>query len=155
MQLDEAVLDEIKRILEELTDDALAESSIPTLRIEHEADLRYAGQSFELTVLIDTLFDREAVRKRFQIAHERTYGYPMEVDIELVNLRTTVRAERSIAETQYEAAGESYRETRPADFGGETHATGVHARRALPAGATVNVPAVLEEAESMTVIPPE
>ena len=55
----------------------------PELR--RRADLRYRGQSFELTVEAD---DLDAVQERFAEAHERRYGYRMEgEDVELVNAR--------------------------------------------------------------------
>jgi len=147
--------DRIETILETLTEDALADSSEPEPTVEHEADLRYAGQSFELTVPLDVPFDRDTVTERFHAAHERTYGYRMEAAVELVNLRTTIRAERSIAETRYDASGESYRDTRPVDFGGDSYETEVHDRLALSAGSTISGPVVLEQAESTTVVPPE
>ena len=49
------------------------------------ADLRYRGQSFELTVEADSL---EKLEERFHAAHEQRYGYRMEDEpVELVNLR--------------------------------------------------------------------
>ena len=64
----------------------------PELR--RRADLRYRGQSFELTVEAD---DLDAVQERFAEAHERRYGYRMDgEDVELVNARlvATVPVER-------------------------------------------------------------
>ena len=64
----------------------------PELR--RRADLRYRGQSFELTVEAD---DLDAVEERFAEEHERRYGYRMEgEDVELVNARVvaTVPVER-------------------------------------------------------------
>ena len=49
------------------------------------ADLRYRGQSFELTVEADAL---EKLEERFHAAHEQRYGYRMDDEpVELVNLR--------------------------------------------------------------------
>ena len=72
-----------------------------------------------------------------------------------MNLRATARRERSVADTAYEASGDSLRETREARFGGEAYETEVHDRLALPSGRTVSGPAVLEQAESTAVVPPE
>jgi len=58
------------------------------------ADLRYKGQSFELTVEADPF---EKLEHRFHQAHERRYGYRMEDEaVELVNLRliSTVPVEK-------------------------------------------------------------
>src|SRR5207302_3912055 len=52
---------------------------------EGEADLRYAGQSFELTVALQPELDR-----RFHDAHEERYGYADPArTVELVAVRTT------------------------------------------------------------------
>ena len=49
------------------------------------ADLRYRGQSFELTVGADAL---EKLEERFHASHEQRYGYRMEDEsVDLVNLR--------------------------------------------------------------------
>ena len=63
----------------------------PELR--RRADLRYRGQSFELTVEAD---DLDAVEERFAEEHERRYGYRMEgEDVELVNARLVATRARS------------------------------------------------------------
>ena len=146
--------EQVEAILDELAADALAEATAPDPTVEREADLRYAGQSFELTVPVETPFDPTTVRSRFHAEHERTYGYRMDAAVELVNLRATARAERSVTETRYDAAGRSRIDTRSVEFDGEAHETAIHDRLAIPAGSTVDGPAILEQAESTTVIPP-
>jgi len=153
-RLDDADPDRVAAVVTDLADDALADSTATDPTVDHEADLRYAGQSFELTVPIDLPFDPDAVRSRFHAEHERTHGYRMDAAVELVNLRATARAERSVAETRYDADGDSLVDTRPVDVGGETHEAAIHARLSVPAGATIPGPAVLEGAESTTVVPP-
>ena len=154
MPLADADPDRVAAILRELADDALAEATAPDPTVEREADLRYAGQSFELTVPVEVPFDPDAVRARFHAEHERTYGYQMDAPVELVNLRATARAERSVAETRYDAAGGSRIDTRSVEFDGATHEAAVHDRMAIPAGSAVEGPAILEGAESTTVLPP-
>jgi len=153
-RLDDADPERVAAVVTGLADDALAESTATDPTVDHEADLRYAGQSFELTVPIDLPFDSEAVRSRFHDEHERTHGYRLDAAVELVNLRATARAARSVAETRYDADGDSVLDTRPVDVAGEIHEATVHDRLAVPAGATVEGPAVLEQAESTTVVPP-
>jgi N-methylhydantoinase A len=54
------------------------------LPADGEADLRYAGQSFELTVPLDP-----ALAESFHLAHEERYGYAdRDRTIELVAVRT-------------------------------------------------------------------
>ena len=153
-ELDDADPQRVETVVTDLADDALAESTAAGPAVVYGADLRYAGQSFELTVPVETPFDPTAVRERFHAEHERTYGYRMDAAVELVNLRATARAERSVAETRYDAAGESRIDTRSVEFDGKAHEAAIHDRLAIPAGSTVRGPAVLEQAESTTVIPP-
>lgn len=69
--------------------------------IERQADLRYSGQSYELSVpLIDGPVDAHAIRvleEAFEAEHEKTYGHrasdPNEM-IEFVNVRVTGRIPR-------------------------------------------------------------
>ena len=153
-RLDDADPQRVGDVVADLADDALAESTASDPTVGHEADLRYAGQSFELTVPIELPFDLNTVRSRFHAEHERTHGYRMDAAVELVNLRATARAERSVAATRYDADGDSRLDTRTVDFGGDTYAAAIHDRMAIPAGTTVEGPAVLEGAESTTVVPP-
>ncbi|GGI99037.1 5-oxoprolinase [Halobellus salinus] len=153
-RLDDATPERIADVVTDLVAGAVAESTVADPAVEHEADLRYVGQSFELTVPIDLPFDPAAVRSRFHAAHERAHGYRMDAGVELVNLRATARAERSVAETRYDAAGDSLFDTRTAEFGGETHEAAVRDRLAVPAGTTIEGPAILEAAETTTVVPP-
>ncbi len=78
----------------------------PELR--RRADLRYRGQSFELTVEAD---DLDAVEERFAEEHERRYGYRMEgEDVERVNARVVAtvavdRPELAAEEAEGDARG--------------------------------------------------
>ena len=153
-RLDDADPDRIEVVATDLADDALAEATATDPTVDFEADLRYAGQSFELTVPIDLPFDSGAVRERFHAEHERTHGYRMDAAVELVNLRATARAPRSVAATRYDADGDSLVGRRTVDVGGEAREAAVHDRLSIPAGTAVSGPAILEQAESTTVIPP-
>src|SRR5215217_3101975 len=65
--------------------EAKAERDLDAHEHTRRADLRYGGQSFELTVEADTF---EKLEQRFHAAHEQRYGYRMDdEDVELVNLR--------------------------------------------------------------------
>src|SRR3712207_3946690 len=85
------------------------------------ADLRYRGQSFELTVEAQKPLEVEKLRERFHAAHEQRYGYRMEDEpVELINLRliATVPVEKpKLEETPPEGEAESGR--KEANFGGE------------------------------------
>jgi N-methylhydantoinase A len=54
-------------------------------------DLRYLGQEHTVTVTLADLDDWPGLRKQFDDAHDRAYGYAApDVDVELLNLRLTV-----------------------------------------------------------------
>ncbi|WP_101297316.1 hydantoinase/oxoprolinase family protein [Halegenticoccus soli] len=142
------------------------------LRVRRAADLRYVGQSFELTVLVGDGFGAEAVAARFHEAHEAAYGYRMDDPVELVNLRTTAVGERPPVELTYRGDGDPLKGTREAFFDGGFRETPVYDRDALPVGAgrgsvdgssaasapgpaiDLSGPAILEQNESTTVVPP-
>src|SRR5919201_5818615 len=54
-------------------------------------DLRYVGQEHTVTIAVTDLADWADLRKQFDQAHERAYGYAAaDVDVQLLNLRTTI-----------------------------------------------------------------
>ena len=117
------------------------------------ADLRYAGQSFELTVGAD---DFGALADNFHAAHERRYGYRMEEEpVELVNLRliATVPVERPEL-NEKEPEGDAVSGHREANFDGEWVEVPILDRTTLGAGSEVEGPAVVEFAESTCVVRP-
>ncbi|MDE2720190.1 MAG: hydantoinase/oxoprolinase family protein [Gemmatimonadota bacterium] len=61
--------------------------------VERLADLRYAGQAYELTVPVAPgTPDLEAMARAFDREHERTYGHPSEGDpVDLVNVKVLAR----------------------------------------------------------------
>ena len=60
--------------------------------VTHRAvDLRYLGQEHTVTVALGDVDDWAGLRKQFDDAHERAYGYAApDVDVQLLNLRLTV-----------------------------------------------------------------
>jgi N-methylhydantoinase A len=118
------------------------------------ADLRYRGQSFELTVEVEALQELE---KRFHAAHEQRYGYRMEDEaVELVNLRlvATVPVEKpELAEPEYRE-GETESGRREANFGGEWREAPVLDRERMGEGSEVVGPAIVEFKESTCVVRP-
>ena len=71
------------------------------ITFHHWADLRYLGQSFELTISIEKPNRIEGLavnlRRDFEVEHERTFGHcSSEEQVELVSLRVSGRI-RSIS----------------------------------------------------------
>ncbi|ELY68697.1 hydantoinase/oxoprolinase family protein [Natrinema versiforme] len=148
----------LESVYDGLVADVLADASDrDAARVERAADCRYAGQSFELTVPVDDEFDAATVAERFREAHERAYGYAMDESIEVVNLRATATIPGSEPTIRHEGEGDAVVGTREAHFpgtGDEPQETTVYERDRLAPGATVDGPAILEQAESTTVVPP-
>ena len=123
------------------------------LSLARLADLRYQGQSFELTVAAGAV---EELAARFHAEHERRYGYRMEEEaVELVNLRLVATVPREKPEL---SGAPPRRKERPA----RRHASlddgwrelDVHDRAALGVGSRLEGPAVVEFAESTLLVRP-
>jgi N-methylhydantoinase A len=123
------------------------------LSLARLADLRYKGQSFELTVGAE---DLEGMAARFHAAHERRYAYRMEDEVvELVNLRlvgTVPREEPELSAASPRRDGSPGR--RRACVDGGWRELDVHDRGALGVGSELQGPAVVEFAESTLLVRP-
>ena len=129
-------------------------------------EMRYSGQSHELAVECPsgTLMgdDLEALRRRFHVEHDRSYGhgYPDEAT-EMVNFR--LAALGSIAKPRLKEiepgsgpASEARKGTRPVWFGTAQGfvATPVYDRSRLAAEHRFEGPAIVEEMDSTTLVLP-
>jgi len=133
---------------------------------EWYADLRYAGQNFELMLELRTeKLDEAALAKlvaRFHHRHKDYYGYDMpRQPVEIVNLRLSVIAGRRrppMESTRHKrgALTPALLETRKVWFP-ETGfiATPVYDRDRLPAQSRLVGPAIVEQMDATTVIPPK
>jgi N-methylhydantoinase A len=123
------------------------------LELRRRADLRYRGQSFELTVEAD---DLDALEERFGEVHERRYGYRMDGEgVELVNARliATQSVERPEL-SEPEPDGEADTGPRRANFDGEWQEVPVLRRGGMGEGTRVEGPAIVEFAEATCVVRP-
>jgi len=147
----------VEPVHERVADDALAAVSDPgAATVVREADCRYAGQGFELTVAAGEPFDAAAVERRFHDAHERAHGYRMDEPVELVTLRATATIPGATPELSHDADGsDSEVERRTATFGTEMCETPVHRWDALAVAAELAGPAIVEGGESTVVVPPD
>jgi len=132
------------------------------VRLEHSLDLRYRGQSFELSLPETSKSSKSAgsdgPREAFHDAHEKLYGYALrEREVELVCLRTRARvaaaeaAPRSVRRKRLPKS--AVRETRRCLFD-EAHPTTVIDRARLGPGHTFDGPALIEEYSGTTLVPP-
>ena len=154
--LADADTDAIGAVYGEMADRLRDASSDPDrAAVARRADLRYDGQSHELTVGVPDPFDPATVADRFHAVHERARGYRLgEEPIELVTLRLTATLPGETPEISHEGQSSEPVEQRDASFGGTFRETPVYERESVPAGATIDGPAIFEGGESTVVVPP-
>ncbi len=138
------------------------------LETSWSADVRYCGQSYSLNL---PWLSREETAQAFQQLHRKRYGFEHSVEIELLNIRVKVEArprkfslprksdvepcnKPEICEV-FCSVGESVGQSRGSESGQESpsgdHASGqmekafVYVRDQLPAGHTINGPAIITE----------
>lgn len=137
--------------------------SIDTVELIHEADFRYRGQAFELTLPFAaglTLDPASATagREAFDLAHERAYGYRLaQTPVEIVSLRVTARvAKGAVSLPEYRRRDPAPERRRQVYFGPEWGLvdTAVIDRAGLVAHER-NGPAIIEEYEGTTIVPPD
>ncbi len=147
---------EVEDAYQTLTDSVRAETSDPNkAAIHRQADLRYAGQSHELTVDVGDAFDPQQVRERFHEAHERTRDYRLaDEPIELITLRVTATITGDEPYISHEGIYLQAARRRDVLFGGELRETPVFERGQIPVGASFDGPAIVESTESTIVVKP-
>ena len=121
--------------------------------LARRADVRYRGQSFELTIAAEASDD---LIKGFHAAHEQRAGYRMDEEpVEIVGVRVVATVEVEKPELREDAAeGAPEPSRRRANFDGDWQEVDVHDRAALGAGSEVAGPAVVEFAEATCVVRP-
>lgn len=146
----------------------LAEEALNTLEndgysresviLRRQADLRYAGQAYELSVPVRSSGNIQVLVEDFHAEHAKTYGHSApEADVEIVNLRVTCRIASS-ASPQSLMPDDNQRIFGERDiYFGEhfgTRRTPIVARNYLR-GIVRNGPFVIEDYDSTCVVPPD
>jgi N-methylhydantoinase A len=154
----EVLADVRERLLDRFVEQGF---SVDQVDLEVVLDMRYRGQSYEVTVPLPEAEFTEAsvaaVTERFHDAHARLYGHAMRDEpVELV----TVRAAGTIPTAPLEAtvaggSGRARTGSRGVYFEDVGYVeTEVYDRAALAPGDEFQGPAILEEASSTAVFPP-
>lgn len=122
--------------------------------ITRSVDVRYVGQSFEITLPLTAEY-----RKVFDREHGRMYGYSNPArPTEVVNVRVTATGVTKKPALPSVRVRKSYKPVpsaiRPGRFGGRTVKVAFHRWETLQPGATANGPAVIAGGEATVVIPP-
>jgi N-methylhydantoinase A len=160
----------LRRILDEMTatgTDVIREAGVTgPLTVVRTADLRYAGQGYELTVTLPEGTVGKgiapALRDAFHAVYAHRYGYAdPKAEVELVTVGATVIGSGPEVRLPAHRPGtrdiaEARKADRPVYFPEfrDYVACAIYDRTWLPVGARVTGPAVVEEAESTTVLPP-
>lgn len=150
--LDEALAPLLRQARDELVGEGFTESS---LQIESFLDVRYEGQSYEITVPMIGEY-----RARFHREHRRLYGYanPTRVtEVVAVRVRATGVTEKpklpsSRPKREFRAAPAESGQGR---FAGRVHQVGFYEWDNLAPGAKATGAAVITSGEATVVIPPE
>ena len=125
------------------------------IRTVVELDLRYAGQSFDLTVPFDGA--AAAIAEAFHRRHERRYGYAARDErVELATVRVTAAGAAGRAPVTAAPAGDAAAArtgSREVWDAGRFVAADVYARGRLGAGSTFAGPAIVEQYDTTCWIP--
>ena len=164
---------EVEKAFAELEDSGrrdvtTARADVQGMVFRRSLDLKYANQTFTLTVDLDEpTFSSETpqvVRERFHRLHESIYGLRFAQEpIEIVNLRVSVIGKLKTlglkASAKNGKAGDSIKGHRSAYFFGPQEGSfiscPVHDYGRLAIGAVIEGPAIVEQENSTIVIPPQ
>jgi N-methylhydantoinase A len=123
------------------------------LQFEPSADLRYAGQGFELSLPVSS-----NLVSKFHAEHQRRYGYShMDRKIEIVTIRLRARMMSPMAAGKRDkltkAGAPIKAEKRPVTFTSREVPSAILDRDSLKAGVCLRGPAIITEYSATTVIP--
>ena len=145
--------------------EALLKDNIPTSEheITYQADLRYAGQAFQIT--ID--FTEDELKKKgvalltdqFDAEHEQLFTFKLDDGHEVLMIRAVAKAKaKPIAERQIGQTGMSLEECKIIEsrfyYEGDWYDANIYDRNKLNIGLEVAGPAIVVEMDSTTVILP-
>ncbi len=142
-------------LFDELARAAAADLGVPLtapgLTLTRSADVRFRGQSHDLTVPWSS--SQEELASRFFAKYTQVYGIAQQAEIEVVGyrLRLTLPPPAGPADPAEPATTAGAAATRAAYFGGAYAEVPVHTRDTLP---RLHGPAVIEDPESTIVVPP-
>lgn len=152
------VFDELEAAFNGLRDEAQDEMNTDDFDSERLVDARYVGQSYELTIPYIASWDDQ--RAAFDQAHEERYGFQdPDAEMEIVVTRLVATIGMPTPPQQKLAASEngevSPKEHRPVYIDGEWTDTPIYDRDDIPAGTTLDGPAILDQFDTTTYIRPD
>ncbi len=153
-EADSAALAGVYAALREQASDAIgADGYGEDVRIEYAADLRYQGQSHELTVKLTDYGSTAQIREAFQAAHVERFGFRDEArGVELVTARVKARAPGHDQPRQLDDAAAAAAEAEHEVMWDRSRATRFLNRAAVRE--RVAGPAVITQVDATTLVPP-
>lgn len=158
---------DVRDLLNVLVADAeeeIAAAGYPADRRRYAAslDMRYSGQSFELSVPVSLdVTDMADIEAEFAKVYAARYGAPTAAPVEIVSYRVAawgLTAKPNLPKPQVPRdAGVEKATLRidPVYFGGKSYETPVFLRDLLPLDTAINGPVLIEEQGSTTVVSPD
>jgi len=146
---------DLKKIFEELKNtalDDLQKDGFKDVEIRYMVDMRYSGQSYEITIEYD---EGSNIKEKFEEEHKRIYGYSSEDPVEVVEARIVAIAKvpHILLKKQEPITDKPQPYTyREAYVSGKTVKVPVYIKEKLKPGSNGYGPAIIEEYDSTTVV---
>lgn len=142
--------------------------SVTDIAIVYELDMHYLGQTHTVAVPLPvtigengTGISRDVVRAAFEKAYSASFSRLLgAIPVRIVSLRTAAVGKRPpfdmavFAPASDNSLKKAVRGRRPVWFGDGWRDTAIWSRRDLPAGAVIEAPAILEQADATIVVEP-
>lgn len=137
----------------------IAMEGLQDVELRTSVDLRYAGQWREIEIATDPNEDIQQAVARFEEEHQRLWGHRRvddEIELTGVRLRAVSKVDKPAFDklsTSGAPIPDSVRDV--THYSSGTSKTTIHARESLEPGVPVRGPAIVEEAQTTTVILPD
>lgn len=133
-------------------------ATVKTIKTQHFAEMAYVGQIHTLRVPIEAGWDAGRIGEAFDQAYRHEYGNTLgDIPSTMVSLRTVVEGVREHTRRSLPTP-EAIVASKPAAMRrvhfGKWHDTAIHHRHQLSPGMVVQGPAIIEQADTTTVIEP-
>jgi N-methylhydantoinase A len=156
---------DVAKVFDELEAHAISDLEAENFRddqigVERALDMRYAGQGYEITIACDDGLNLAALRKKFDDNHKQMFGHTApDEPVEIVSYRLRgIGRVPPVKLPSYRRQGlslkDALRETRKARFGGVTLDCPIYQRDRLDVGVSFDGPAIVDQLDATTVVPP-
>lgn len=165
-EIDELDLDDFHDTMDELKEEGEAlvgvDESDTEMDVKYKCDMLYSGQTHTVTVpLPNSSPSRQELKEQFREVYLERYTEPVDRPILIDNIKVTVEAEREqyldlkqLIQEPKSSLNEAVKSHRDVYFGDRWYDTPIYQREDIPIGAEFSGPAIVEQADTTTVINP-